>query len=195
MVPFPDAPDRLSPSGPFLPIARAGLIRGGSDCPREPITYPAPGPFIFQRSSAPNDFIQIPLPNFRPGNSILTVATVTFTEEPSEAVPSVLVQCPAILIGPQTFTVDNAFSVMGMNSNQGDTIRTLTQAALWQPDPALVTQDPLIGWFGVVGGNVPIKIPGGPLASAEGTNSWFMAFEIGEDSITQLGPTTLTPLP
>jgi hypothetical protein len=58
-----------------------------------------------------------------------------------------------------------------------------------------ITASGQIGWFGVVGGNVQFKIPGGPLASSEGTNSWFMAFEIGEDSITQLGPTTLTPLP
>ena len=198
MVPFPDSADRLSPSGPFLPIARAGLIRGGSDSPRENVTYPPSAPFIFQRTNNASDVIQIPLPNFRPGNSILTAAAVSFfqieqggdTDE-----PSALLLFPILVVGSQSFAIDNTFNEMGGSFGDLDVIRTLTQVALWRPDPAQITQDPVIGWGGIVAGpNTPLQISGGPVGMA-GFSAWFVAFEIGEDSITQLAPTKLMPVP
>ena len=197
MVPFPDSADRLSPSGPFLPIARAGLIRGGSDCTRENVTYPPQAAFIFQRTNSSTDLIQIPLPNFRPGNSILTVATVSYfqVEQDNEGDPSGLVLFPIILVGSQSFAIDNTFNENGGSFAGSDLTRTLTQVALWRPDPAQITQDPVIGWAGIVAGpNTPLQIPGGPVGTA-GNSAWFVAFEIGEDSITQVCPTKFMPVP
>ena len=92
---------RLSPSGPFLPISRAGLVRGGSDCTRENVTYPPAAPFIFQRTNSTTDLIQIPLPNFRPGNSILTAAAVSYfqVEQDEEGNPSALLTFPILVVG------------------------------------------------------------------------------------------------
>ena len=197
MVPFPDSADRLSPSGPFLPISRAGLVRGGSDCTRENVTYPPAAPFIFQRTNSKTDLIQIPLPNFRPGNSILSVATVSYfqVEQPVEGEPSAFVLFPIIVIGSQSFAIDNTFNENGGSFQGSDLTRTLTQIALWRPDPAQITQDPVIGWGGVVAGpNTPLQIPGGPVGTA-GNSAWFVAFEIGEDSITQVCPTKFMPVP
>lgn len=197
MVPFPDSADRLSPSGPFLPISRAGLVRGGSDCTRENVTYPPAAPFIFQRTNSTTDLIQVPLPNFRPGNSILSVATVSYfqVEQEGEGSPSAFVLFPLIVIGSQSFAIDNTFNEMGGSFAGSDLIRTLTQVALWRPDPAQITQDPVIGWGGVVAGpNTPVQIPGGPVGTA-GNSAWFVAFEIGEDSITQVCPTKFMPVP
>jgi hypothetical protein len=196
MVPFPDAADRLSPSGPFLPTLSAGLVRGGSGCTRESVTYPPLAPFIFQRTTDPNDLIQIPLPNFRPGNSILTVATVVFVEEldSEEDPPSLLILFPLLNVGGTVSAIDNTVSVMGGSSADTDIVRTLTQVSLWRPDPDVITEDPVIGWAGVVGGNTPLQIPGGSVATS-GASSWFVAFEVGEDSITQVCPTTLIPVP
>jgi hypothetical protein len=196
-MPFPDSADRLSPSGPFLPVSRAGLVRGGSDCTREDVTYPPTGPFILQRTNKASDLIQIPLPNFRPGNSILTAATVSYfqVEQQTEGSPSALLLFPIIVIGSQSFAVDNTFNLMGGSFGDSDLTRTLTQVALWRPDPAQITQDPVIGWGGVVAGpNTPLLIPGGPVDNA-GSSAWFVAFEIGEDSITQICPTTFMPVP
>ena len=199
MVPFPDSADRLSPSGPFLPIARAGLIRGGSDCTRENVTYPPQAPFIFQRTNSSTDLIQIPLPNFRPGNSILTMATVSYfqvEQDINDRVPSGLLLFPLIVIGSQSFGVDNTFNENGGSLERFDLTRTLTQVALWRPDPVQITQDPVIGWGGVVAGlNTPLQIPGGPVGSSFGNSAWFVAFEIGEDSITQVCPTKFIPVP
>jgi hypothetical protein len=198
MVPFPDSADRLSPSGPFLPIARAGLVRGGSDCTREDVTYPPAAPFIFQRTNSKTDLIQIPFPNFRPGNSILTVATVSFFQVEQEGegdFPSALVLFPIIVVGSQSFAIDNTFNEMGASLEGPDLTRTLTQVALWRPDPAQITQDPVIGWGGVVAGqNTPVQVFGGPVATS-GLSAWFIAFEIGEDSITQVCPTQFMPVP
>jgi hypothetical protein len=197
MVPFPDSADRLSPSGPFLPISRAGLVRGGSDCTREDVTYPPAAPFIFQRTNSKTDLIQIPLPNFRPGNSILTVATVSYlqVEQEQEGEPSAFVLFPLIVIGSNTFAVDNTFNENGGSFEGSDLTRTLTQVALWRPDPAQITQDPVIGWAGIVAGpNTPVQIPGGAVGTA-GNSAWFVAFEIGEDSITQVCPTKFMPVP
>ena len=197
MVPFPDSADRLSPSGPFLPIARAGLVRGGSDCTRENVTYPPAAPFIFQRTNSASDLIQIPLPNFRPGNSILTAAAVTYfqVQQDGETEPSALLLFPIIVIGSQSFTIDNIFNENGGSFGANDLLRTLTHVALWRPDPDQITQDPVIGWGGVVAGpDTPLQIPGGPVGNA-GSSAWFVAFEIGEDSITQVCPTKFMPVP
>jgi len=129
MVPFPDAADRLSPSGPFLPTLTAVLV-------------------IF----------------------------------------------PLLNVGGVVHAIDNTFNVMGGSFADNDFVRTLTQVALWTPDPDAITEDPVIGWAGVVGGSNTIAIPGGPVAKNLAA-SWFIAFEIGEDSITQVCPTTLIPVP
>jgi len=51
----------------------------------------------------------------------------------------------------------------------------LTQLALWRPDPAQITQDPVIGWGGVVAGpDTPLQIPGGPIGTS-GSSAWFVA--------------------
>lgn len=196
MVPFPDAADRLSPSGPFLPTLTAGLVRGGSDCTRESVIYPGEKPFIFQRTNTSTDLIQIPLPNFRPGNSILTAAAVTFLEEEGdgESPPAVLAIFPLINVDGDVKAIDNTINLMGGSFAETDLVRTLTQVALWRPDPDFITEDPVIGWAGVVGGTNSIAIPGGPIAKS-GAASWFIAFEIGEDSVTQVCPTTLIAVP
>ena len=193
MVPFPDAADRLSPSGPFLPTLSAGLVRGGSDVTREPVTYPAENALIFQRTADPNDIIQVPLPNFRPGNSILTAATVVFLQG-EDTTPSLLTLFPLLNVGGSVVAVDNTFSVMGGSFGDSDTIRTLTQLSLWRPDPDVITEDPIIGWAGAIFGSVDLTILGGS-ATPNLSAAWFVAFEIGEDSITQIGPTTLIPVP
>src|SRR5260221_6981140 len=197
MMPFPDSADGLSPSGQFLPVARAGLVRGGSDCTRGDVTYPPAAPFIFQRTNSASDLIQIPLPNFRPGNSILAAAAVSYfqVEQDVETAPSALLLFPILAIGAQSFAVDNTFNLMGGSFGESDLTRTLTQLALWRPDPAQITQDPVIGWGGVVAGpDTPLQIPGGPIGTS-GSSAWFVAFEIGEDSITQICPTTFIPGP
>jgi hypothetical protein len=97
-------------------------------------------------------------------------------------------------VGGSVQAVDNTFSIMGGSFGDSDTIRTLTQVSLWRPDPDVITEDPVIGWAGAVFGSVPLTILGGsvtPNLSA----AWFVAFEIGEDSITQIAPTTLIPVP
>ena len=196
MVPFPDAADRLSPSGPFLPTLSAGLVRGGSDCTRESVTYPPTAPFIFQRTNNATDLIQIPLPNFRPGNSILTAATVSYFQvEQETGSPSALLLFPILVVGSQSFAIDNTFNINGGSFNESEFTRTLTQVALWRPDPDQITEDPIIGWGGVVAGpDTPLQIPGGPVGNA-GSSAWFIAFEIGEDSITQVCPTNLIAVP
>jgi hypothetical protein len=112
-------------------------------------------------------------------------------EQDEEGEPSAFVLFPLIVIGSQSFAIDNTLNEMGGSFAGSDLIRTLTEVALWRPDPAQITQDPVIGWGGIVAGR---QIPGGAVGTA-GNSAWFVAFEIGEDSITQVCPTKSMPVP
>lgn len=195
-MPFAVSPDRLSPSGPFLPVG--GVIRSWWDTTEEDIDYPAlvdPGgsPVPILRSQLPDIEIRMTLTNFRPGNTLVFLHAVTWRTAIESDAGAIFF--PALDIDGAGFLfVDNG-TTLGF-SEGGDAVQTAGMCA-FRPDPLAVTQTPIVTFLLGNLGAGDVTIPGGPLSfSGLPGSAWFGVLELNEQNSVQLPPgTTLSPIP
>jgi hypothetical protein len=198
-MPWPISADRLSPSGPFLPLG-GGIIKIGGDCVR-----------IFQELEE-NDVqfllhdlvtvLQVPIPDYKPGNGLLPMITLGYVWQPGEDDITAVVMLPVLNIAGDLFVVDNTLSTFVVEGtgvdHEGDNLGVLTAHSFFVPPPELMTSDPTIGWLVANSGNGTLTILGenfGPTGGDSPGRTWVTVAELDQRGIIQTCEVDMFPLP
>ena len=170
-MPWPTAPDRLSPSGPILPIG-GGILKIGGDCVEERQEIPADELTVINRLQGPPAVpVQIPVPDYTPGNALWIQSSVNWVWQPSEDETALVVIVPALQVGLAPKFMDNtatAFTVNGTGpSAMGDALGMTTTQALVIPDPEEIDAGITVAFLIVHTGGGDLLLLGNPAESPD----------------------------
>lgn len=198
-MPWPISPDRLSPSGPFLPIA--GPIKIGSDCVREPQEIEDNVLTVIE--SLPGVPVQIPIPGYEPGAPLLLTSSLAWGMEPGEDSEIFIQILPILQFGVDGFVPDNALTAWVISgtgeTHEGANVGMTTTQHLFVPDPEIALLGGLtVAWFIAKAGDAEFEVFGfdaeGPGINSP-SRSWFSAAELDAGGLIQACSVELVPIP
>lgn len=163
---WPNSPDRLSPSGPVLPIG-GGILKIGGDCVQERQEIPEDELTVINRLQGPPAVpVQIPVPDYTPGNALWIHSSIQWAWSPGEDRTAFVVLVPVLQVGIAPKFMDNtatAWVVDGTGASaQGDSIGMTTTQALVIPTPEEIDAGITIGFLINVNGSGEFLLLGNP---------------------------------